>query len=247
MNSSSVKIGMKRIADPEDAEKPGVDTGGKGSIYRLNTELSGDLHLLFARLISLIKHKVPSVQIVIYLGQPPVKFGPIYLLIITANDEKRQANELTSTIEESCKAYGEIIALVHRASDALNSLYAHNHFFCRALRCPAIYLSGQLLLPSVLPANCPEEENLPLWDRWFSQAKDFYCGAEYYLQVSAFGPALFSLHQAAECLLLAAIRRVAGYRTNTHNLGRLLKLTQMFTSDLADRIELQTPGTKTII
>jgi HEPN domain-containing protein len=77
------------------------------------------------------------------------------------------------------------------------------------------------------------EMALRKWDRWHTQSIEFLKGAGYYMGIGAHNAALFSLSQTAECLLVAIIRFVTGYEINTHNLERLLKLTQMFTGDLS--------------
>jgi HEPN domain-containing protein len=59
-------------------------------------------------------------------------------------------------------------------------------------------------------------------------------GAEFFIGRKAYDAALFCLHQCAESLLTAIIRVVLGYRINNHNLSRLLRLTQLFTNDLAN-------------
>jgi len=127
------------------------------------------------------------------------------------------------------------VALVHHASSFHNGLTNDNPFFSRALHCPVIYLSGGLVLPARKSIGCSPVglSGMDLWDRWYSQGKDFLSGAEYYLKMEAHGAALFSLQQCVECLLIAVIRSVLGYRVNNHNLSKLLDISQMFTNDLS--------------
>jgi len=44
---------------------------------------------------------------------------------------------------------------------------------------------------------------------------------------------LFLIHQSAECILMAVVRGIVGYDTNSHNLSRLLVLSEMFTTQLS--------------
>jgi HEPN domain-containing protein len=78
------------------------------------------------------------------------------------------------------------------------------------------------------------------WERWRKQAKEFLLGAEYYLSVKAYSAALFSLHQCTEDVLIAIIRSVLGYKINSHNLLRLLRVTQFFTNDLTSVFQIDT-------
>jgi HEPN domain-containing protein len=208
------------------------------NVYQLNSSLLSVDKALISRLVSVIIHKVPSVQVILYLGTNPQ--GNIYLLVLTAGSEQRQAHEISSTIEESCKEITSVTALVHHASELVNAVNDGNLFFSKALGCPVTYLSGGLLLPVAKSLNSiiVNQKAEAKWERWHQQGKDFLKGAEYYLNSGADKAALFSLHQCAECLLIAIIRAVLGYRVNSHNLSRLLSLTEMFTGDIANVFEL---------
>ncbi len=194
---------------------------------------------MLSQVVSIIKHKVPSAEAIIYLGINPVEAGRHFLLVLTANEEKETAQGLGRCIEESCQPVAKIIALVHHKSFVLNTGKEDNLFVRKALNCPVIYLSGDMMLPifhSVLSVNS-RELNL-LWERWHKQGKDFLNGAEFYLQSGAVNAALFCLQQCTECMLVAIIRAVLGYRINNHNLSTLLRITLMFTGDLASVFNL---------
>jgi HEPN domain-containing protein len=213
------------------------------SIYRLNPNLSAVPGEMITNLISIIKHKVPSVQAVFYLGATPNATNKLFLLVLTANDEQMQAQALSSMIEESCQKAANIVALVHHATALFAALNQNNFFFGKALNCPVIYLSGDLLLPPVKPANyfSTDEAALTNWKHWHNQGNDFLSGADYYLQTGAINAALFSLHQCVECFLIAIVRAVLDYRVNSHNLSKLLHISQMFTGDLIAVFELDKP------
>lgn len=204
------------------------------TVYQLNHNLSSVPKETITGLISIIKHKVPSVQAIIYLGTPSVCFPKLFLLILTSNDEQTQAQSLCNRVEESCFKIANVVALVHHASELLNALNSDNWFFSDALRCPVIYLSGDLLLPPAKPMSYAAFHPMAQanWEHWHKQGKDFLSGADYYLRIGAADAALFSLHQCAECLLIAVVRAMLGYRVNNHNLSRLLHISHMFTDDL---------------
>lgn len=210
------------------------------SLYQLNNVIPSIYEGLLARVTSTIKHKLPSVQTVIYLGTPPDLADKIYLLIFTSNDEPRQAQSLASMIEESCREFARVVALVHYASVFFKGIENNNPFYNHALSCPVIYLSGELLLPSCKMVNhkLSTEAAAFKWQRWYSQGKDFLLGADYYIKNNAYGAALFSLHQCAECILTAIIRAILGYNINNHNLSRLLILTGMCTDELMKVFDL---------
>ena len=210
------------------------------SLYQLNDVIPSIYEELLAKVTSTIKHKLPTVQAVIYLGAPPDLADKIYLLVFTSNNEQRHAQSLASMIEESCRNFAKIVALVHYASVLLKGIENNNPFYNHALSCPVIYLSGDLLLPPYKPLknSLSNDAKSFKWQRWYNQGKDFLSGADYYLKNNAYGAALFSLHQCTECLLTAIIRAVSSYSINNHNISRLLMLTVMFTDELIKVFDL---------
>jgi HEPN domain-containing protein len=215
-------------------------------LYQLDSTISPDSEATLKKLIGVIKHKVPSVQAIIYLGKIPDRPDKIFLLVLTADTELNQASSLSSTIEESVSKLADVTALVHFASALFSAVTKNNFFFCRALNSPVIYLSGDLLLPVPKPTNSllVNKDASFNWERWQSQGREFLAGAEFYLKRNAVKAALFSLHQCSECLLIAIVRAVLGYRINNHNLSKLLQITQMFTPDLNRLFGLDVPENK---
>lgn len=209
--------------------------------YILNTLITSDQHEQLGQLVNTIKDKLPSVQAVFYLGVPPTGHATIYLLVLTDNNEHGLAQDISNHLEESCKKVTDVFILVHHAASLITATDEKNVFLKKAAGCPVIYLSGGLILPKQKDADYffVKETAFRKWQRWHSQSQEFLKGAEYYLRIGAYNAALFSLHQTAECLLVAIVRFMTGYDINTHNLERLLKLTQMFTADIAAVFNLE--------
>jgi HEPN domain-containing protein len=203
------------------------------SLYELDSFPEASDREKLSGIVGTIKHKLPSTWAIIYLGEKPGNHNLAYLLVLTADHEQGEATSLGAMLEESCLP-AKIHVLVHYATAVLNAINYGDRFFSRAFTCPALYLSGDLLLPKAKLAGKAFNFDLGQanWERWHKQAKEFLRGAEYYLSVDANSAALFSLHQSAECILIAIVRAVLGYRINSHNLLRLLRVTQIFTNDL---------------
>ncbi|RWY48320.1 HEPN domain-containing protein [Mucilaginibacter gilvus] len=210
-------------------------------LYQLNRNMPDGQAVLISKLISIIIHKVSSVQAVIHLGAAPN--NKIYLLVITDNEEQQLAQSLAGMIEDSCRETANVVALVHHASALFTGLKRSNVFFNTALSCPAVYLSGELLLPAALPLSAVQHNTTSSqWQHWHWLGLDFYNGAKYHLQQGADNAALFCLHQCAECILVALVRSVLNYDINNHNLSRLLAITEMFTADLVIVFKMHEPG-----
>jgi HEPN domain-containing protein len=210
------------------------------SLYKLNTVITADQHEQITQIVTIIKERAPSVQAVIYLGVPSNDQAAMYLLVLTDNNEQGLAQEISNHLEESCKKVANVFILVHHAASLITATDEKNLFLKKAAGCPVIYLSGGLILPKQKETDhqLVTEVSFRKWQRWQSQSLEFLKGAEYYLTIGAHNAALFSLSQTAECLLVAIIRLVTLYEINTHNLERLLKLTQMFTADISAIFEL---------
>ncbi|HEY4325738.1 MAG TPA: HEPN domain-containing protein [Mucilaginibacter sp.] len=202
-------------------------------LYRLDLDFTPSYKERLTKSVAIIKKKLPSAWAIICLGEKPGKDNVIYFLVLTADFETGEALALGTMLEESCSAE-KVFILVHYANAFLNAVNSGDRFFSNALACPSIFLSGDLLMPrfrsmrNILNVDHGEAN----WERWSRQANEFLTGAEFYLAEEAYSAALFSMHQSAECILVAVIRSVLGYRISTHNLLRLLRITQMFTEDL---------------
>ena len=204
------------------------------SIYRLSNITSPAHSEKIKAVVSKIKHKLPTVQAIVDLGTSPVHPAKLFLLVLTADEENGTAQSLCCMLEESCNDIADLTVLVHYSSSFLSGLNKGHTFFRSALKCPVVYLSGELLLPALYEIRPVTDECVNSWERWRKQGENFYAGAEFFIGKKAYDASLFCMHQCAESLLTALIRVGLGYRINNHNLSRLLKLTQLFTNDLAN-------------
>jgi HEPN domain-containing protein len=224
--------------DATETDGPNIESGlqlSAPSLYKLNSVITSDQHEQITQIVTIIKDRVASIQAIIYLGVPALEQPVIFLLALTDNNEQSLAQDISNHLEESCRKIAQVFVLVHHAASLITATDEKNLFLKKAANCPVIYLSGGLILPKQKETDhlLITEIALNKWQRWHSQGLEFLKGAEYYLTIGANNAALFSLSQTAECLLVAIIRFVTGYEINTHNLERLLKLTQMFTGDIS--------------
>jgi uncharacterized protein len=88
------------------------------------------------------------------------------------------------------------------------------------------------LSPPTIHKNIDYLENFQAhWNRHFGLAKKFLNGASYYIKTDSPTVAAFLLHQATEFTCIALIKACLDYRPATHNLSRLLVLTENFSPD----------------
>jgi hypothetical protein len=216
----------------------------KIDLYALDNALVEDKQEVLSNITDKIKHKVPLTEVVFYLGIPSSEEQSIFILVVVSSMEKRRACEIIETIENTCKPFADVIALVAEQSVVERRLNEENSFYKQAMACPVIYFSGRLFIPtgntnSVIKNLNTSGDN---WARWYGQADNFFDGAEYFIQSGAYRSALFLLHQAIESALMAIIIAVTGYRPNSHNLSRLISLTKIFTPCIGVAFERYSPN-----
>ncbi len=232
--------GCKFLTPPKPITNISTLAFSDATVYRLDTNISGDLVVSIGKIVSVIKYKLTTVQVVYYLGAIGSTSDKLYFLVFTADDEIRHAHSLASMIEESCIAIIPVHAIVLQVSKLFDGVAHGNRFFTQALSAPLLYLSGDEVQPSLTKQKDGLVSNKTAfnWERWHIQGMDFLSVAEFYVRRRSFGAALFSLHQCAECLLTAINKTVLDYNIGSHNLTRLLEMTQMFTPDIAELFDL---------
>jgi HEPN domain-containing protein len=153
------------------------------------------------------------------------------LLIITKPGIKRREHEILDIVSQHSAPGSRIIAIAHSLCAVNEALEQGRSFFVN------IYKQGILVydssgIPLVTPSVCDNAEHLAdiqaQWDQHFGLAWNFLEGASYYITSGSAALAVFMLHQATEHTCIALIKACLGYRPATHNLNRLLALTENF-------------------
>jgi HEPN domain-containing protein len=229
-----------KLEDTADVEKIIQDK----NLYQLDSSINSDQYEFIRQMVKIISLKLPATKAIMYLGKQPLEDGKLYLLVIVADEEQRLAQSLSSMIEESCAGIAPVVALVHHAHKFVAKLKCGNSFFNYANNCPVVYMSGDQLIPSPKPLNKFTEQIAFKWERWLSQGKHFLAGADFFIKNDMHGAGLFLIHQAAECVLMAVVRGILGYDTNSHNISRLLMLSEMFTTGLTEVFKLNEVDSK---
>jgi len=229
------------LHDKDETVNSAAQKFSDATLYQLSTVILESLAKPIGQIVSVIKHKVPSVQAIYYLGASTMTPDKLYFLVFTSDDEQQHAHNLASTIDESCMEIIAVNTLVLQVSKLFIGIANGNRFFQQALSAPLVYLSGDRILPGLKKPEpfIMSEKTAFNWNRWFEQGKDFLSGAEFYISRKSFGSALFSLHQCAECLLTAIVKAVLDYNVGGHNLTKLLDMTEMFTQDIAAIFHLE--------
>jgi HEPN domain-containing protein len=190
---------------------------------------------------SLLKF-LPSIRSITYLGSYPEPFT-FYLLILVDEEVKMPEHSIVNKIEDNFKALTNIYAIVHKVGSAVNGLKSKGKFWNLAFgKGINIYRSEDLKLPEPQKIS-PEQDmavRLASWNKYGIMSKEFFHGAERYMEEGNVRLALFLLHQATEHALTGLLQVMFGYRQSVHNLFKLIKLTLLFTDEFRDIFEIET-------
>lgn len=153
------------------------------------------------------------------------------LLIITKPGMKRREHEILDIAAQHSTQETRIVAIAHSLCAVNEALEQGRSFFVNIAN-NGILVYDSSGIPLATPPVCDNAEPLAdihaQWDHHFGLAGKFFEGANYYIFSGNSALTVFMLHQATEHSLIALIRACLGYRATTHNLNRLLALTENF-------------------
>lgn len=150
------------------------------------------------------------------------------LLIITRASENRSAHELLDMLDNALRDDKvRAVVLIHSVQSVNQALSDGSRFFSTVCGRGSILYdnNGTVMVHGRYPdATCGGEA----WRQGFGLARQFLNGAVHFSSSGCSNIALFMLHQAIEQTCNALIRAMTGYRPATHNLSRLLAMTENF-------------------
>lgn len=209
----------------------------------LNPELTKAEELGIEEVKNLIVERVPSVSMIYLIGTHSDPFT-YYLLVLIDDKEKTPEHEVANKIEDNCRYLASVFAIVHKLASAKEALMKDSRFWHNTLyksiniyKAPDEELTGVHAIDNDVWLERAQRD----WNRWGIQGKDFMKGAVRYTEDANYNLALFCLHQAVESSLIGIIMAVLGYRTNGHSLSRKIKITLLFTDEIKNVLQLNTP------
>lgn len=151
------------------------------------------------------------------------------LLFITKPEEKHRSHEILDIIDQHSTNDTRLVAIVHSQRAVSEALENGRFFFATVCR-HGVLIYDASGIPLTIPADYTNPHQLTEfqehWEQHFCLAKKFLDGASYYIVSGSPTLAVFMLHQATEHTCIAMIQACIDYRPTTHNLSRLLALTE---------------------
>jgi HEPN domain-containing protein len=172
------------------------------------------------------------------------------LLVIIPASDKRQEHEIV----QMCEQQGEqldikVNIIVYRSEASRAALdkgsflfYAIYQHGCMLYRHTGLPLQDSLLgeLPTTDTTQSP-------WEKESARAMQFYLTARHCLDNGRTELGTFLLHQSVQHTCMALFKSIMGYRSNTHNLIRLLSLTATMSPALTNIFPANTPEEKALL
>jgi len=158
------------------------------------------------------------------------------ILVITRREDDRNEYDIQDMVEARCNFNTPVTIIVH-SIDFVNARLTEGQYFFSDIKKEGILLydAGNIPLAEQKELNAAERKQIAQEDfnYWFYDAVKFLKGAVLYTNDKDLNMAAFMLHQAAERTYNAAILVFTGYKSRTHNLGKLIRLTRDFSPELA--------------
>jgi len=223
---------------------PAIDfSGRKFEIRGIRHDSTGAEKLALDSIRQLIVERFSSVQLIVHLGTHRNPFV-FFLVILISDAERKPEVELSNKIEDHCKYLGNVHTIVHKSESAKSGIEESNRFWTSVIKQgDLLYKSPdfEVLKPNEIANKVLLERSVFHWERWGKQGKEFLDGAAFYISKSNYVLAAFLLHHVVESTLKALIQSIIGYRVQTHNLSRMLRLSLLLSDDPTNEFVLNTP------
>lgn len=154
------------------------------------------------------------------------------ILIITRPEEKFKDHEALDRINQLNSESIRFTPVIHNIKAVQEAIQKGSRFFTTVCR-NGILLYGEARPEVGLVEKVSHRSDESHWAHHFELAKQFLTGAEHYLSDAQPSLSVFMLHQAMEHACIAIIHNCLGYRSTTHNLNRLLALTENISLELS--------------
>jgi uncharacterized protein len=160
----------------------------------------------------------------------------VTFLIILHPDFNQSDSYAQDVIEGRCRKRALVTAIVHAMSNVRTLLEKGNSFFTTLCKEESIlYNAGRISFKDCFIENAqlPNPFAQPQSsEKWLDTARTFLLGAQFFVENELYRISAFMLHQAVEHTLIGLIQVYTGYRSNTHNIDKLLRYSEIFTTKM---------------
>lgn len=149
------------------------------------------------------------------------------VLIVIQQSEKHREHELIDRVNRMNTEALRLLCVIHNADAVKESLTTDSPFFRSVLeKGVLLYQNPSYQRPQVAITTGDSQKPTIYWEYHTHLAAQFLSGARFHFNAGQYPLSSFMLHQATERICSAAIRQFIGYRVTSHNISRLLSLTE---------------------
>ncbi|TXJ28355.1 MAG: hypothetical protein E6Q24_06135 [Chitinophagaceae bacterium] len=163
---------------------------------------------------------------------PTSQFANDFIFAIIVSDlDTCSVYQLQEKIEKSVQGNFLLTTIILEAKRFNRYLQSGDVFACniysKAVEVFVNSNSRRLPIPKNLSDQYYKIQIQETFHQGHARIKSFFLGADFFIEKGDFNMTLFMLHQAFEQILITLIKVGSGFRTTTHNLSRLLRLSAM--------------------
>jgi HEPN domain-containing protein len=159
------------------------------------------------------------------------KVSHYYLLVLVHKNCNYSNNEVQDRIENTCRSFIPVTAIVLHTQQFTNWLNAGHRFAITVVKIAVLIHDGNKIPFTIPPGfeikGSSAKADKSLHSHEHIMANEFIAGAELYLARKQHNMTLFMLHQAAEHALHLLLKNSTGLQINTHNIEKLLRYCSM--------------------
>ncbi len=188
-------------------------------------------------------HRRRSESIFQYTAPTSQHTGDLFLLILISELGNKTLQDWQDKIEANCRHLGTGSVWV-LSTNGFHEWLKQGHQFALNVWQKAVrwYDNGLITQASVptepKPADTAEMEKNRIAGK--NRAKEFLVAAELFVARKQYSMAAFMLHQCAEQTLITLVKAQTGYHANTHSIDRLLRLAELVSYQIRDRLPRNT-------
>ncbi|WP_431217161.1 HEPN domain-containing protein [Puia sp. P3] len=160
-------------------------------------------------------------------GSREREFHTFDLLIITSDELKPEHINIVETAEKEAISPIKVHCMTHKIGYVNGAVRNSVRFFC------SVILKGRVLFDRgekklIECENIPEQDLAVTWEWWYDLAQKYLGLADHAFGNGWYKQTAFLAHQVVESTCIGLLQVFTGYRARSHNIRRLLKLTQTF-------------------
>ncbi len=149
------------------------------------------------------------------------------LLIVTSDDLQPEHINIVETAEKEAFFPIKVHCLTYKIGYVNSAVRRNVRFFC------LVVMQGRVLFDRgekqlLICESIPKQDLAIDWERWYDLATKYLSLADHSFANGWYKQTAFLCHQVVESICIGLLRVFTGYRSRTHNIKRLLKLTQTF-------------------